>query len=97
MTLQTQPHQALGFHQHGQLGDAEPLYLLQTAPGSFEALHVPGVVRAQQNRNAETPDLIGTAVTLNNCGNALAGLHQRGDDDRPGVIAKMEAELVGLV
>ena len=61
MTPQTQLDQALGVFQHGQLADAQPRYLRapRTASAIFEALL--GVVRAQQNRNAETQDLIGAA------------------------------------
>ncbi|HEY4077757.1 MAG TPA: tetratricopeptide repeat-containing glycosyltransferase family protein [Rhizomicrobium sp.] len=100
MTLQTLFDQALGFHQHGQLVDAERLYLrvLQAAPDSFEALHMLGVVRAQQNRNAEALELIGAALqlrprdplTLTNYGNALAALERQQE-----ALASHDAALAG--
>jgi tetratricopeptide (TPR) repeat protein len=86
MTPQTLFDQALGFHQHGRLADAERLYLqvLQARPDSFEVLHMLGVVRAQQNRNVEALELIGAALrlrpgdplTLTNYGNVLAAMER---------------------
>ena len=66
MTLQALYEQAVSLHQHGKLADAEELYLqiLQSAPGSFGARHMLGVLRAQQGRNDEALSLIGAALAL---------------------------------
>lgn len=55
---------AIAFHQTGNLADAEKLYLeaMRAAPGDASAPHLLGVVRAQQGRNGEALELIGTAL-----------------------------------
>jgi protein O-GlcNAc transferase len=59
--------QALGFHQAGNLAEAERLYLqlMQTAPRDASAPHLLGVVRAQQGRNREALALMDAALKLN--------------------------------
>jgi protein O-GlcNAc transferase len=77
---------ALNLHRQGKLGEAEPLYLnaLQDDPSSFTALHLLGVLRAQQGRYAEGADLLAEAHRLNpedfavltNYASALMGAHR---------------------
>jgi tetratricopeptide (TPR) repeat protein len=66
MTLQALYEQAVGHHRHGNLAEAERLYLqvMQGAPDSFGARHMLGVLRAQQGRGDEALALIGAALTL---------------------------------
>lgn len=66
MTLQALYEQAVGLHQRGKLADAERLYLqiMESAPGSFGARHMLGVLRAQQGRSEEALALIGAALAL---------------------------------
>jgi tetratricopeptide (TPR) repeat protein len=66
MTLQALYEQAVGLHQRGNLVDAEQLYLqvMQSAPDSFGARHMLGVLRAQQGRSDEALALIGAALVL---------------------------------
>ncbi|MBA2588454.1 MAG: tetratricopeptide repeat protein [Alphaproteobacteria bacterium] len=58
--------QALAFHQTGNLGDAERLYLqlMRAVPLDPTAPHLLGVVRAQQGRNSEALELMGKALKL---------------------------------
>jgi len=58
--------QAIAFHQTGRLMDAERLYLelMAADPGEATAPHMLGVVRAQQGRNSEALELMGTALSL---------------------------------
>ena len=58
--------QALAFHQTGNLGDAERLYLqlMRAVPQDATAPHLLGVVRAQQGRNSEALELMGKALKL---------------------------------
>ncbi|MCX7280875.1 MAG: tetratricopeptide repeat protein [Alphaproteobacteria bacterium] len=58
--------QALAFHQTGNLGDAERLYLqlMRAVPQDATAPHLLGVVRAQQGRNREALELMGAALKL---------------------------------
>jgi tetratricopeptide (TPR) repeat protein len=58
--------QALAFHQTGNLGDAERLYLqlMRAVPQDATAPHLLGVVRAQQGRNSEALELMGAALKL---------------------------------
>jgi protein O-GlcNAc transferase len=58
--------QALAFHQTGNLGGAEQLYLqlMQVAPLDATAPHLLGVVRAQQGRSSEALELMGAALKL---------------------------------
>jgi tetratricopeptide (TPR) repeat protein len=57
---------AVALHQAGRLTDAEPVYvaILREDPRHFDALHLLGVVRQQQGRDAEAVDLIGRALSL---------------------------------
>ena len=75
--------QALGFHQKGNLAEAERLYLqvMAARPGEAEAYHFLGLVRAQQGRAPEALELIGAALAikpdapemLSNYGNLMRG------------------------
>ena len=58
--------QAIGFHQTGNLAEAEQLYLqaMALAPREAAAHHLLGVVRAQQGRGPEALELMGTALKL---------------------------------
>jgi tetratricopeptide (TPR) repeat protein len=66
MTLKAQYDQAVTAHQRGDLGEAERLYrsVLETAPSSFAARHMLGVLRAQSGATAEALELIAAALTL---------------------------------
>jgi Tfp pilus assembly protein PilF len=46
---------AVAFHQRGKLTEAERLYrdILKVAPGHFDALHLLGILKHQQNQNSE--------------------------------------------
>jgi predicted O-linked N-acetylglucosamine transferase (SPINDLY family) len=59
-------NQAIALHQTGKLADAERLYLqlLRDEPREAAAHHLLGVVRAQQGRNGEALELMGTALKL---------------------------------
>ena len=80
---------AFAAHQAGDLGTAEDLYqrILAAEPRSFGALHMLGVVRAQQGRGTEAEELIAAALKRNpgnagawiNHGNVLAGLGRGAD------------------
>ena len=52
--------QARKLHQEGRLGDAERLYrlVLQQQPRDFEALHLLGALKLQQDRPEEAIGLI---------------------------------------
>jgi len=67
MTPQQLYGQAMTLHQRGRLTEAEALYrrLLAREPQAFAALHMLGVLSAQQGRTAEALDLIGRAVAIN--------------------------------
>ncbi len=75
---------AMGFHQRGQLADAEPLYrqILRIKPQHVEARHYFGILRFQQGRADEALDLIAGALAAKpdyaeahyNRGNILAAL-----------------------
>ena len=75
---------AMGFHQRGQLADAEPLYrqILRIKPQHVEARHYFGILRFQQGRADEALDLIAGALDAKpdyaeahyNRGNILAAL-----------------------
>jgi protein O-GlcNAc transferase len=81
MNLQALCNHAAGFHQTGQFGEAERLYLqiLRADPRNFFAYHMFGIMRSQQGRNGEALELIGAALkikpnsaeALSNCGNVL--------------------------
>ena len=80
---------AVAHHQHGQLALAEDAYraILKARPGDFHALHLLGVLRAQQARLDEAVVLIGKALAIDpksaeansNLGNALQGLHRHAE------------------
>jgi predicted O-linked N-acetylglucosamine transferase (SPINDLY family) len=86
MNLQLLYTQAVGFHQTGNLREAERLYLQirHADPGNFIANHLLGVLRFQQGRNAEALDLIAAALKVNpnapealsNYGNVLTALRR---------------------
>lgn len=77
---------ASALHQQGKLDDAAPLYLaaLEVAPDHFDALHLLGVVKLQQQRFDESLVLIGRALAnrprdggaLSNRGLALHALQR---------------------
>ena len=64
---------ALKAHRKGDIPAAERLYskLLRAAPGDFNALHLLGVIRAQQKRFAEADRLIAKALEANISAEAL--------------------------
>jgi protein O-GlcNAc transferase len=78
--------QAVALHQEGQLAQAELLYqaILKQAPRHFDAMHLLGVIAAQQKKFAAAVQFIGQALTLNpnfapahtNIGNALLELNR---------------------
>ncbi len=82
--LQAQLQQALAAHQQGNLAVAESAYrkILGKAPKHFDALHLLGVLCAQQGQFAQAIDLIQRALKVNpghagaysNLGNAQLGL-----------------------
>ncbi len=76
--------QAFASYQQGKLADAEAVCtrILAAAPGDFDALHLLGLLRHQQMRDAEALELIGAVLkraprspeVLNNYGLILAAL-----------------------
>lgn len=58
---------AAAHHQRGELDQAEPLYrqVLERQPGSFDALHLLGVLKHQRGENAEALHLIAKALAAN--------------------------------
>src|SRR5690349_3934255 len=58
---------AVNFHQQGNLAAAEDLYraVLAAQPKHFEALHLLGVLRVQQNRPADAVPLFEQALAIN--------------------------------
>jgi tetratricopeptide (TPR) repeat protein len=68
--------EAIAAHQAGDLAGAEARYqqILAQEPRSFGALHMLGVVRAQQGRGSEALELIGAALKRNP-GNAAAWIN----------------------
>ncbi len=84
MTLQALYEEALGNHKRGDLAAAERLYreVLESAPTSFVARHMLGVLRAQAGAPEEALELIGGALAqkpdapdaLFNYANVLRGL-----------------------
>lgn len=81
--------QAVGFHQKGNLAEAERLYLEMIAiePANFAPRHMLGIIRAQQGQNIEALELIGSALKINpnapkmllNYGNVLKALCRFGE------------------
>jgi tetratricopeptide (TPR) repeat protein len=67
MNLELLYKQAVGLHQSGNLVEAERLYMqiLAAGPFDFNACYLLGVIRAQQERNAEALELIGAALKIN--------------------------------
>ncbi len=57
---------AFKFHQEGRLGDAERLYreVLRTKPRDFEALHMLGILKLQQNQPDDAVRLISVALEV---------------------------------
>jgi len=84
LEIATLLQQGVGFHQRGQLADAESAYrhILQLLPAHFDALQLLGALRVQQGNFAEGADLISRALKINprsarallNLGHALASL-----------------------
>jgi tetratricopeptide (TPR) repeat protein len=73
MEQQDALYRGLAAHQAGQLAEAVRLYeaVLSAAPAQFDALHLLGVVAAQQGRHEEACGLIGRALVVN-AGSATA-------------------------
>jgi predicted O-linked N-acetylglucosamine transferase (SPINDLY family) len=75
---------AFKFHQEGRFGEAERLYreVLRVRPKDFEALHMLGILKLQQEQAEDAVRLIGAALTVDrrsvaahsNHGLALAAL-----------------------
>ena len=75
---------AFKFHQEGRLGEAERLYreVLRARPADFEALHMLGILKLQQQQPEDAVRLIGAALDVDrrsvaahsNHGLALAAL-----------------------
>ena len=68
-------NQAVGFHQKGNLAEAERLYekIVAADPLSFEPRHLLGVLRHQQGRTAEALEFIEAALKINpNAAEALS-------------------------
>src|SRR5262245_24236343 len=59
--------QAVQHHSAGRFAEAEAMYLkaLDRAPNEPAALHLYGVLKHQQGKNAEAADLVKRAVRLN--------------------------------
>lgn len=84
--IQKAIQQAVGFHKQGKLKDAERLYqaVLKLRPDHFDALHLLGVLRAQQGSPQEAVKLISHALERqphsaeahSNLGSALAALNR---------------------
>lgn len=57
---------AFKFHQEGRLADAERLYreVLQKKPRDFEALHMLGILKLQQNQPGDAVGLIAAAIAV---------------------------------
>jgi tetratricopeptide (TPR) repeat protein len=80
---------ALGLHQQGRLRDAEKLYMrvLKAAPDNFDALHLLGLINAQNGQMGEAYRLMSAALKINpnvpdaliNFANVLHGL-KRNDE-----------------
>jgi predicted O-linked N-acetylglucosamine transferase (SPINDLY family) len=80
---------AVGLHQKGMLAEAERLYrqVLNTQPDQFDALHLLGVIKLQQQKDSEAVDLISAALrarpdvveALCHLGAALANLNRPGE------------------
>lgn len=64
--LSSMLQQAIQFHQHGRLEQAEALYaaILRTMPDHFEATYFLGVLRSQRGRNLEALNHFRTALRV---------------------------------
>jgi len=88
---------ALSLHQQGRLREAEKLYarVLKAAPDNFDALHLLGLIHAQNGQMGEAHRLMSAALKINpnvpdvliNFANVLHGLKR--DDE---ALASIEAE-----
>ena len=86
MAIDDKFQQALGFHQQGQLAQAQALYeeVLKTQPRHFDALHLLGVIAAQTNNPQQALALFDRALAVDssfadahfNRGTALQNLKQ---------------------
>ena len=58
--------QAIQFHQHGRLGDAERIYrdVLKAQPRDFDALHMFGILKLQQGQASEAVRLFDDALRV---------------------------------
>ena len=84
--LQQLLEQAVAAHQQGRLLQAQALYqqVLERQADNFDALHLSGVIAAQNGDAGQAVQLIGQAITINphqadahyNYGNALQNLKQ---------------------
>ena len=59
--------EAVGLHQQGRLRDAEKLYTraLKAAPDNFDALHLLGLIKAQNGQMGEAYRLMSAALKIN--------------------------------
>ena len=82
-------NEALSLHQQGRLREAEKLYMraLKGAPDNFDALHLLGLINAQNGQMGEAYRLMSAALKINpnvpdvliNFANVLHGLKR--DDE----------------
>ena len=65
--LQQTMQDAVALHQQGRLREAEKLYarVLKAAPGTFDALHLLGLAKAQAGQMAEAQRLMAAALKIN--------------------------------
>ena len=58
---------ALSLHQQGRLREAEKLYarVLKAAPDNFDALHLLGLIHAQNGQMGEAHRLMSAALKIN--------------------------------
>jgi protein O-GlcNAc transferase len=86
VAAQARLQQALAFHQHGQLDQAENICreILTSAPEYFYALHLLGIIESQKGNAPLAVELIGRAIKVNphdasahaNIGNVLLDLQR---------------------
>ena len=82
-------HQAMDFHQRGQLAEAKQRYesVLNAMPRHFDALHLLGVIASQTGNHRQAVELIEKAIEIypanaafySNLGNALQALGRFGE------------------
>src|SRR6476646_1375279 len=97
-SLQHTLRRAMDLHRAGRLLEAEPFYLnvLAANPRQFEAQHLLGVLRAQQERYEEALSLVssalkcrpGSPIALSDCGLILHKLHRHDE-----ALARLNAAL----